>query len=147
MNTLIKRLRYSYNSLSQLKNKELNKYLRLHRSNVVCDSDSDQDEYDFQVDKSYFTSSDEDQMDNSAKTVKKTEEELKTSDFTKNVQLSIREGLIQGINISNHQKNKIIMETFKSNLATKLRARIAEKQKELDAKKKEEEAKLKHRIF
>ena len=64
------------------------------------------------------------------------------SDFTKNVQLSIRESLIQGINISNHQKNKIIMETFKSNLATKLRARIAEKQKELD-KKKEEEAKLK----
>ena len=105
MNTLIKRLRYSYNSLSQFRNKELNKYLRLHRSNVVCDSDSDQHEYDFQVDKSYFTSSDEDLMDNAAKAVKKTEEELKTSDFTKNVQLSIRESLIQGINISNHQKN------------------------------------------
>ena len=53
----------------------------------------------------------------------------------------MRESLIQGMNIPNHQKNKIVMETFKSNLATKLRARIAEKQKELDAKKKEEEGK------
>ena len=136
VNTLIKRLRYSYNSLSQLKNKELNKYLRLHRSNVVCDYDSDEKEYDFQVGKSYFSSSDEDLLDTNGKAAKKTEEEqLKTSDFTKNVQLSIRESLIQGINIPNHRKNKIVMETFKSNLATKLRARIAEKQKELDKKK------------
>ena len=63
MNTIIKRLRFSYNSLSQLRNKELNKYLRLHRSNVVCDSDSEEGEYDFQVGKSYFTSSDDDQTE------------------------------------------------------------------------------------
>ena len=111
VNTIIKRLRFSYNSLSQLKNKELKKYLRLHRSNVICETDSEDREYDFEVGKSYFSSSDDDPSNPK----KKSTEEFKTSEFTKNVQASIRESLIQGMNIPNSSKNQIL--TFRSNLA------------------------------
>lgn len=39
VNTIIKRTRYSYNSLSQLENKDIKKYLRLNESTVVMNSE------------------------------------------------------------------------------------------------------------
>lgn len=48
VNTILKRMRYSYNSLSQIKNKEIQKYLRLNESSVVMNSESsDADNFDF----------------------------------------------------------------------------------------------------
>ena len=65
-------MRYSYNSLSQMKNKDIKRYLRLNESSVVMNSESsDADNFDFQVNKGYFSSSDDD--DNLNK--KKEEEE------------------------------------------------------------------------
>ena len=70
---------------------------------------SEEGEYDFQVGKSYFTSSDDDQTEAQQMALKNTggrevrgTEDLR-SDFTKNVQLSMRESLIQGMNIPNPQ--------------------------------------------
>ena len=63
MNTILKRLRFSYHSLSRLKNKDITKYLRFKKSNIVKESDSE-DDFDYGVDKGYFSSSDSDKDDN-----------------------------------------------------------------------------------
>ena len=64
MNTILKRLRFSYHTLGQLKNKDITKYLRFNKSNIVKESDSE-DDFDYGVNKGYFSSSDSDGGDNS----------------------------------------------------------------------------------
>ena len=56
--TMIKRLRTSYNSLDDLKEKDLKEYLKLNRANIIIsDDDSDDQNHDFAVEKGYFSSS------------------------------------------------------------------------------------------
>ena len=68
VNTILKRLRYSYNSLSQLKNSSVRKYLRLNETSVVMHSDSSgEDNFDFQVNKGYFSTSDDENPEQNTK--------------------------------------------------------------------------------
>ena len=51
INTILKRIRYSYNSLSQIINKDIKGYLKLNECSVVMNSESsDVDNFDFKVD-------------------------------------------------------------------------------------------------
>lgn len=59
--TLIKRIRRSDNSLSMIQDKNLKRYLKLHKSNIiVSEDDSENDQHDFEVEKGYFSSSSSD---------------------------------------------------------------------------------------
>ena len=61
---MIKRLRKSYNSLDDIKDKKLRKYLKLNKANIIVSDDDSQDEdHDFEVEKGYFSSSDDDNPD------------------------------------------------------------------------------------
>ena len=56
--TMIKRIRRSYNSLGDIRDKKLRKYLKLNKANIIISDDDSQDEdHEFEVEKGYFSSS------------------------------------------------------------------------------------------
>ena len=61
--TLIKRLRRSYNSLDDIKDKKLRQYLKLNKSNIIVSDDSQEKDHDFKVKNGYFSCSSEDYPD------------------------------------------------------------------------------------
>lgn len=104
VNTLIKRMRFSYNSLSKMKNQQIDKYLRLNESSVVMNSESsDDDNFDFQVDKGYFSSTDEDQPN---KEKQEAEDNIQDA-FLLQLQDGIEKNLIRGMKISKEQRMQL----------------------------------------
>ena len=59
VSSLIKRIRFSYNTMTKLTDKEMKKYLYFNQTNIVNMSDSD-DDFDYNVEKGYFSSSSSD---------------------------------------------------------------------------------------
>ena len=61
--TLIKRLRRSYNSLDDIKDKKLRQYLKLNKANIIVSDDTQENDHDFKVENGYFSCSSEDYPD------------------------------------------------------------------------------------
>lgn len=55
--TLIKRIRRSNNTLDNIQDRDLKRYLKLNKSNIIISDDDSQSEHDFEVTKGYFSSS------------------------------------------------------------------------------------------
>ena len=95
--TMIKRIRRSYHSLGDIRDKKLRKYLKLNKANIiVSDNDSDEKDHEFEVEKGYFSSS-SDNMDEIIQVHKKDE-------FDKNLREQLRVNCIGNMPISDEQK-------------------------------------------
>ena len=103
-NTLIKRIRFTSNAFPQFKDKDVTKYLKLNESLVVLESSSEEDDFNFNVHKGYFSSSDEDQNDDKKVVVPQDE-------FSINFRNLVRDKTIQGLKISHKQKLSILNAT------------------------------------